>query len=97
MTDSHIATRLHLHLAEESHALVGRTRVPVHETNVRLAGLGTEHLNSQHVLFADIGCHVESKLAIRACNLVLACHQTAVQPDVGTIADTIEGKQDVVL
>ena len=97
MTDSHVAAGLHLHLAEEAHTLIGRTRIPVHETDIRFARLCTEHLHSQHILRLDIGCHIERELTIGACHLILACHQMTIQPDVGTIADTIEGKQDMLL
>ena len=53
--------------------------------------------NGQHIIFADIGRHVESKLTVSSCHFILASHQVAVQPNVGTIADAVEGKQHMVV
>ena len=80
-------------LAENAHALVGWTGIPIDKTDVRFAGLCAEHLYSQHVLLADIRGDIDGKLTEGTCHLLRGCYLMAVKPHVGTITDAVEGEE----
>ena len=87
---SHVATGLHPHLAIDAHTLIGRPWVPVHKTDIGLSGLGTEYLDSKHILLSDGFGHIKLKLPERTSHLLTVGNLLAVEPHISAIADPVE-------
>ena len=85
-------TGFHADFAEQPHTLVGRTWVPVGKADIGLTRLGSKHLHSQHVLLLNVRRNVEGELTERACHFLGIRYLVAVEPDIGTIAETIKRK-----
>ena len=90
MRYDHVAAGLHLHFAVDAHVLVCRPWVPVGKSDVRLSGLGTEHLDGQHILWGYLLGDVKLKLSERTGHLLTVGDLLTIKPNVGTIADTVE-------
>ena len=89
----HIATSLYFHLAPNTHALVGRARVPVGKACVRFARLGTEHLYLQFIVFGHLFGDIELELTERAIHVCTVGDLLPIQPYISAIADAIELQQ----
>src|SRR3989442_15937550 len=96
MTDAHRTTGAEVDVTPQSHVLVRGRRVPIHPVDAELLFGGSEHLNSQNIDLSRKGerTHVELVDPIRACNIPSGGEFAPVQPDVGTVVDTLEMQPD---
>ena len=81
------------YLTEDTHRLVEGTRVPIHETDVRITRLGTEHLHLQFILGLGDSGDVKHMPTERAAECILRGYLCAIDKDIGAIADAIEDQQ----
>ena len=89
----HVAAGLHPDFTIDTHTLVGGTRVPVHKPDIRISRLGTEHLDSQHVLFVNIFGYIKLKLPERPSHLLTVGNLLSVEPHIRPITDAVEREQ----
>ena len=95
MSQGHTATRLDGYLSEDAHALIGGTRVPIDKADIRFSRLGTEHLDGKDIVLTPFFGDVDAELAERSKHVVLVGYLPAVEPHIGTIADAVEGENDM--
>ena len=94
MRHCHVSAGLDAHLPEDTHALVGRSRIPVGKPYIRFTRLGPEHLHGKHVFLPYLLGDVETELTERTEHFVLIGNLLTIEPHIGPIADTVK-VQDV--
>ena len=93
--EGYVATGLYPYLAIDAHALVGRTRVPVHKADIRITRLGTEHLDGEDILLGNGLGDVKLELPECPSHFLTVGYLLTVEPDVGPITDAAEVEQRV--
>ena len=92
MSNRHRPTSLHPDFTEDTHILIGRSRVPVCKTDTGLPLLSPEYLHREHIRRADMLGDIQFELAEGACQILTVGNLPAIEPYVGTVADTVEGQ-----
>ena len=88
----HVSACLDTYLSEDTHTLISRTRIPVSKAYIGFSWLGTEHLHSKDIVLTQNIGDIKTELTERTEHVILIGNFPAIEPHIGTIANTIEGE-----